>query len=95
VEAKDKKATLQLVAGMKGEATHGEARKSEDGLSHHSGSIFKWGLATPSFRLIPRSLLRGASLRTKKDAVPEDDPDFNLISPYVEVSKRKNASAGK
>jgi hypothetical protein len=36
--------TLQLVAGMNGETNHGEARQSED-----------W-LATPQFRLIPRSL---------------------------------------
>ena len=46
--------TLQLAAGMNGETNHGEARQSED------------GLATPQFRLIPRSLLRGASLMEYK-----------------------------
>ena len=35
------------IAGLKGQTNHGETRKSEDRLSHHSGSIFRRGLATP------------------------------------------------
>jgi len=43
--------TLQLAAGMNGEASRVEALKSED------------GLATTQLRLIPRRLRRGASFR--------------------------------
>ena len=44
--------TLQLAAGMNGEVNRAEALQSEG------------GLATAQFRLIPRSLLRGASLES-------------------------------